>query len=248
MTTKIDRVQSAYSQMRISGLTVTPSPEDLQLALNRLEAMMSELEFGRNICMNYNFEETPDPNSVTNVAMPFWYMIDTNLAIRLIPDFNKQVPQALVMQASQSMATASGISAINNIRQVAAPDRMPIGSGSTLRYNKYQRFNRESKLPPAVCTTNVIIKGNINDYDESFRAYLGNETIASFEFTVDRGLELISSSNNDPIIDYRIKGVSATTSGPWQQIRIVVTTSSGRVETRLINFEIRDNETVNNNR
>ena len=65
MTTKADRINSAYSKLRISGLTVDPSPEDLSLALMTFENMMSELEMGRNICMDYNFEVDPDPNSIT---------------------------------------------------------------------------------------------------------------------------------------------------------------------------------------
>jgi len=248
MPSKQERINSAYSQMRISGLTVSPSPEDNELALDRLENMMSELEFSRNICMDYNFEEAPDPNSETGVVRSYWHMMDTNLAVRLIPDFNKVVPQTLILQASQALATASSQSAAQSIRQIANPNRMPIGSGTTLRYNKYQRFNREQRIPPPNCETNVMIIDDVDDYRESYIAYLGDESIASFTIEADRGLTLVSSSNDTPIINYRIKAVDNTvTSGTWQQVKIIVTTSSGRVDTRLINFEIQPNLTVNNN-
>jgi len=246
---KSERINSAYSKLRISGLTVQPSPEDLQLGLNELENMMAELEFSRNICMDYNFEVTPDPSSFTNVSRSFWNMIDNNLAVRLIANFNKQVPKALEMQASQSLATASSMVAADNIRMIANPDRMPIGGGTALRYNKYQRFNREQKLPPANCETNVMIIEDIDDFFEDFEAYLNSsETIKSFTITADRGLTVVSSSNNDPRIDYRIKADSnSVTSGTYQQARIVITTSTGRVETRLIDFEVKPKETVGNN-
>lgn len=248
MPTKQKRINSAYSQMRISGLTVNPGKEDNELALDRLEVMMSELEESRNICMKYNFEEVPDPNSPTKVKKSYWYMIATNLALRLIPDFNKVVPGTLISLAASSLATASSQSAAQNIRQVANPDRMPIGAGTTLRYNKYQRFNREQRIPPPDCETNVIIIDDVDDYRESYIAYLGGETIASFTIDADRGLTLVSSSNDTPIINYRIKAVDNTvTSGTWQQVKIIVTTSSGRVDTRLINFEVKPNLTVNNN-
>ncbi len=39
---KVDILNDAYSKIRISGLTVTPTPPDLELSLNRLESMMSE--------------------------------------------------------------------------------------------------------------------------------------------------------------------------------------------------------------
>lgn len=247
MTTKIDRINSAYSQIRISGLTVNPSPEDVTVALSRLETMIAELERGRNICMGYNFELEPDPNSVTNVPIEYWHAIDTNLAIRLIPDFNKDVPQVLIAQASQSLATASSMSAADNIRQIRPSDRMPLGSGTTQRYNRYQRFNRTQSLPPADCETNAIVLDGINDYQESFRAYLdASETIASYEIVVDPGLILESDSNNDPLISYRIKASESATNGTWQQVKITITTSSGRVEQRFINFELQSNVTVNN--
>lgn len=247
MTTKADRINGAYSQMRVSGLTVNPSAEDLTLSLGRLENMMAEFEFSRNVCMGYNFEESPDLNSVTNVPMQFWQMIDTNLAVRLIPDFNKPVPATLFQMANSSYTSASSYVAAKNIRQIASPDRYPIGSGTDLRYNRYQRFHRDTKLPPARCTTNFLFIDDINDYYEDFRAYLGDETISSFTITADDGLILVSSSNNDPRIDYRIQADDNATDGAWQQVRISITTSSGRIETRKINFEIDSNETVNNN-
>lgn len=249
MTTKIERINSAFSQMRISGLTTNPSNEDVSTALDRLENMMSELEFGRNIRMNYNFEEFPDAGSLTNVSQSYWHMIDTNLAVRLISDFGINVPQSLLNQASQSLATASAMSAADNIREIQNPDRMPIGSGTSLRYNKYQRFNREQRLPVNDVATNIMFIGDINDYRESFEAYLNSlETIDSFTIEADKGLDVVSSTNNDPFIDYRIEALeNQVTSGAWQQVKIIITTSDGRKNTRLINFELKPNLTVNNN-
>ena len=42
MSTKNDIILGAYDEMMISGLTVAPDPESMQLALNRLEDMMSD--------------------------------------------------------------------------------------------------------------------------------------------------------------------------------------------------------------
>ena len=54
MTTKADLINGAYSLMRISGITVDPSADDLALALERLEDMAEEFA-GRNIITDYNF-------------------------------------------------------------------------------------------------------------------------------------------------------------------------------------------------
>jgi hypothetical protein len=67
--TKVDLISGAYSKLRISGLTVQPTPEDLELALTRLENTMAEIEGARNICLGYNFEDQPDPNSVSNIPI-----------------------------------------------------------------------------------------------------------------------------------------------------------------------------------
>ena len=247
MPTKIDRVNDAYSQMRISGLTVTPSGSDVGVALDRLETMMSELEENRNLCLNYNFEEVPDANTFTGVRKSHRHMMATNLAVRLIPDFNKQVPQILIAQASQALTGSFGKSFADNMREIEPPRRMSIGSGNRRNGNWYRRYNNPEPLPPNDCATNQIAIDDINDYQESFLAYLEGETIASFVITADNGLTIISSSNDDPFISYRISAQENTTNGVWQQVKIVITTSSGRIETRFISFEITTNLTVNSN-
>ena len=246
MPTKIDRINNAYSQMRISGLTVDPSPEDISLALNRLEEMMAELETNRNMCVSYNFELEPDANSPTGVSKNHWNMMACNLAIRCIPDFNK-APQLLISGASQSLEGSIGYVMAQNAREIQPSRRMPRGSGNTRYGNRWQRFSNPAELPPNECATNKIVLEDINDYTESFDAYLKDETIASFTTVADSGLTLLSSSNDDPLISYRVEAVENTTNGVWQQVKIVVTTSSGRVETRRISFEITSNETVGSN-
>ena len=58
--TKGEIVNDAYSQMRISGITVNATPADVALAVGRLDDMMSEFD-GRNMCVNYAFEDSPSP-------------------------------------------------------------------------------------------------------------------------------------------------------------------------------------------
>lgn len=242
--TKADIVNDAYSQLRISGLTVDPTPEDMMVALGRLDNMMAELS-SRNICTRYNIEDTPDPSSVTNVDQSFWHMMATNLAVRLIPDFNKQVPPTLMAQASQSLQNASARSAADSVRETRYPHRMPRGNANTLRFNRWQRFYREEARAPIDCATNTIVMGDVNDYQEGFAAYLNmGETVASFVISADPGIIVVSSSLTSPTVSYRIRAEDNSTEGPWQQVKIDATTSAGRITTRLINFDVRDNQTV----
>ena len=242
MSTKGEVINDAYSQMRISGLTVTPSPELQSLALSRLEAMMAELEIN-NVCLEYNFTTVPDPSDETGVVLPFFLMMSTNLATRLV-DFNKVTPPALTAMASQSLSNATGWSAAQNVKQVQPSRRMPTGAGNNRTFARYNRFSRPIETPPISCDVIKMVVGDIGDYTESFKAYLDVETIASYVISSDTGLTIQSSSNNDPLINYRILAVSNSTNGIWQQVKIVITTSTGRVETRLIDFEITSNTTV----
>lgn len=238
MTLKSETINDAYSQLRISGLTVNPSSEDNTLALRRLESMADELE-GRNMCMGYNFEETPDPNSQLGVGGKFEYMFSTNLALRLAVDFGKQIPPSLSTLASSSMSSASSAIAAENIRQVQPSRRNPIGSGNH-RNTRYRRFQYPDPLPPNECATNKLFIGNTRDYVEPFDVYLGNETISSYVITSDSGLTVVSDSKTDTAISYRVNAVDNSTQGIWQQVKITITTNTDRVETRLINFEISD--------
>ena len=243
---KVDRITAAYSKLRISGLTVIPNPSDLELALSELENMMAEIAT-RGIEVGYNFEEQPDPNSDLNVPQEFWNMIATNLAMRLVPDFNKEVSPVLAASASQSMSVASGVCARNRIQQVAYPSRQPVGSGNRV-YSRWQRFyNSFSDLPPNEPSTLFIMQGETNDFRESFAAYLRtDEYIDTFEVTCDTGLTVISSTVLDGVITYRLNAPIEVSAGGWQQVKVKVTTTEGRVEIRILNFQVNPNVIVGN--
>lgn len=237
MSSKLDVINQAYSQMRINGLTVNPTPELITLALSRLEAMMSGFEI-YNICVGYNFEAVPDLNSPTGVERGFDLMMETNLATNLIPDFGKQVPPKLEQMASTWLSNAAGASAVNGISEVSYPNRMPRGSGESLRYNRWQRFYREPNEPLDFCTVKKMFVGEINDYTESFNAYLGDEVISTIVITSTQGINIVSSSNTDDIVSYRVEAIDTSTTGTSQQVTMNVTTDTGRKETRAIEFDI----------
>lgn len=234
---KVDRIAAAYSKLRISGLTVDPNPSDLELALNELENMMAELA-SRGIEVGYNFELNPDPNSDLGVPQQFWNMINCNLAVRLIADFNKTVPDSLMMQAAQSMSNASARCAADRIRNVQYPSRQPVGSGNRI-YARWARFYENDMLPPNAPSTLQIMQGEINDFTESFESYLRiDEAITSYSVACDTGLVVVSSVNDSPLITYRLSAPVNLAAGIWQQVKITATTDLGRVDVRVINFQV----------
>lgn len=240
MTLKVDFINGAYKRSRISGITKSPTPEELETGLDMLENMAEEFR-GRNICTGYNFEDTPDLNSVHNVERKYWFAYETNLAVRLWADFygDKPVPPTLLRNQQTSFSFLSSDTA--QIRPTQYPARQPRGSGNSLRYNRWQRFYTPIAEAPTSCATNKMVVGDIDDFVEHFDAYLNDaETISSFTIEADTGLTIVSSSNATPDINYRISavGTSGEELNTVFQVKIVVTTSDTRVETRLINFEL----------
>lgn len=236
---KADVIASAYSKLRISGLTVEPNPSDLELALGELESMMAELA-SRGIEVGYFFEELPDPNSELGAPQWSWNMIITNLACRLISDFNKEVPPMLMMQAGQAMANASARCAAERVRGVRYPARQPVGSGSRI-FERWRRFYDGFDSPaPNDPSTRYIDQGEVNDFAESFEAYLRiDETLAQVEIVSDTGMLVVSQSVDTPIVRYRLQIPIDSAAQQWQQLRMTATTSLGRVDIRVLNFEVR---------
>ncbi len=138
---KVDRINNAYSLMRISGITITPSAASNVLALNRMESMASEFD-KREIHMGYNKESSPDVNSQSGIDPAFWYAFDSVLAMRLLSDFGKgatdKVDPLLLKNANAGMSLL--YSATATPKETQYPTRQPIGSGNSLRFNRTQYY------------------------------------------------------------------------------------------------------------
>ncbi len=191
MKTKVELINSAYSQLRISGLTINPTPEDTETALWRLEDMMAEY-WGRTLNFNYNFEEEPTATAASGVDRVHHRMIASNLAVTLCPDFGKDVPIKLDSIARASFSASSAVLARERVRQVAYPSRMPVGSGNRQFGNRFRKFFPSSTPPITSAGNEKMLCGDINDYQSSFASYLMDETIDSYVIEVGAGLSLVT--------------------------------------------------------
>lgn len=237
---KGDLINGAYSKLVISGITTQPKSEEITLGIERLEDMMAEFE-DRNICVNYAFEDEPGFNTLHNVDRKYWEAIKSMLAYRLVLDFGKEPTAALSRASNSAFSFLSSSTAIT--RETAYPNRMPRGSGSTLRYNRWQRFYRRSPEPPMSCETIKMYIGDINDFVEHFDSYLlDSEVLASYTLEADSGLLVTNDTLSSPDITYRVEaeGNNGTKSDNALEIIIVATTSLGRKETRKIIFSLEE--------
>jgi len=245
MTTKAEIINGAYSMLRISGITVDPSGDDLALALIRLEDMAEEFE-GRNIVTDYNFEESPQTTSLHNLERKHWFAYKANLAVRLLPDFGKQPSPVLMSQQQASYSFLAGNTA--PVRQSVPSNRMPIGSGNVHRRYRWNRYYRPEAQAPLSAETNIMYIDDVKSYVESFVAYLDTgETISSYTIEADTGLTISTDSNATPFIAYTITatGKSDGSGIGLLQVKIVVTTSASRIETRIINFSLLQSDVIN---
>lgn len=237
---KGDFIVGAFSQLRISGLTVDPSPEDAELALQRLEDMGSEIPF---VSTGYYREDLPDPNTPHNVDRKFWNGFHTCLAIRLMPDFGKGFQPDPILMKQASAALSQMYCQTAQRPQMQYPSRMPRGSGTTRRWYRWTNFFIPESVAPISPDTIQMYIGDISDFTESFASYLlSGETIASVTITATDGLTVTTSSNTDSDVTYTIQAVGTTDSSgnPLLQLKMVVVTSSGRQVTRIINFDLTD--------
>ena len=235
MTSKIQAISSAYSRLRISGITVQPTAGHVNTALERLEDMMAELSENRNICVNYNFEDLPDANAEMGVSRGVKNMIESNLAYRLAPDFNKIVPDKLRADAVQSLSGVSARVAAENLKEIRPPNRMPVGSGHRYR-ERYQRFNHFEELPKTSCKVIKMTVGEANTFTEHFDGYLVGESIQSFTIESSSGINVTSSAISGGDIVYTVQAVDSKAVA--QAVLITVTTNTNRIEIRKVDYEV----------
>jgi hypothetical protein len=230
--TKGQHVDSAYQRLRISGLTVKALSEEIEIALEVLEDMMSEFK-SRNICSSYAFESSPNPNTDSRIDPAYNNATSACLAVRLCSYFGKEVPMTLQSQATQALSNWSATTSRTN--QINPTNRQPRGSGQNFRFTNWVRYYRFENNAPISCSTLELKVDEINNFGIDFNGYLNtSETISSYTTEPSAGIELISSSESGGVVTLQVKGKT----GGFETVKITITTSSGRVNPKVVNFNI----------
>lgn len=235
MKTKIEIVNKSYAWLRISGLTVDPSPEDSALALDELEVFMATLE-ARNVCTNYNFEESPDANSDSGIAVAYEGAAEKGLAQRLADAFGKTPPENLVRMATAGISEWAAATA--SYKQIAPPNSQPRGSGTTFRFPRWLRYYRIDNGAPISCDTFEIKVDQVDYFGVDFTNYLiSPNTISSYTIEdIQGGIEILQDQLNGNRVEFQAKGISAGTA----TITINVTTTSDRINPEKVYFNVTD--------
>jgi hypothetical protein len=235
---KGDVINLAYSKGRISGLTAQPVAEEIELALIELEGMMAQYH-KKTICLGYKFEDNPDVNSPSGLDVDMRSPVAANLAVVILNHFGKEPSITLSKEQTGGFSYLSSITA--QVKPIRPPSRQPIGSGNSRFFQEWNRFYPEQADAPISCDTNKMAIGDIQDFTEHFDAYLTTgEDITSYTLEAETGLTVLSDSLSTPDVNYRIRadGTNNETDSNVLKVKIVATTTTGRITTRLIIFEL----------
>lgn len=244
MASKADLINGAYSRLRISGITVQPTPDDISIALDRLEGMMAEWDV-RNMSPGYAFEDQPNVNTESNIPLWAKNAVEASLAIHLCDDFGKPVPPALAAIASSGAANVAARTAV--LQQTAYPSRMPRGSGASYRFNRFRRYFPPAAQIPVGPEVKSMLIGEIFDFQESWASFLAaGEDLASFTIQAQTGVNVVSSSLSTPVVSYRVEAVGSSdqVSANVFVVRITVVSTLGREDIRQIQFVVTPPEQI----
>ncbi len=231
--TKVEHVNRAYKALRISGLTTTPSPEEINDCLIELEDMMNEFR-SRNICSSYIFEDIPEPNTDSGIDVAYNNATQKCLAVRIAPVFGKVAMDETKRQATQALSNWSARS--GKVNMIQPPNRQARGSGNTFRFPNWVRFYRFDGNAPIECDTFTLKVGATDIFAVDFSGYLlEGGSIVDFSTDVSNGINLIEITQDGDRFIMKCKGVF----GGYQTIKLTVETSpAGRINPQIINFNI----------
>lgn len=141
--TKRQFITKALSKIGLANYAFDMQPEQLQGALDDLDAMMAEWN-ARGIRLGYPMPGSPEDSSLDDeTAVPdrAWQAVIYNLAVRIADDFGKQVSRTTLTTAKFSLNALLNASAVPMERQF--PSTLPAGAG-----NKPWRYDEPFMTPP----------------------------------------------------------------------------------------------------
>jgi hypothetical protein len=235
---KGDIINLAYSKGRISGLTAQPTPEDINLALVELEGMLAQYH-RKTICLGYKFEDDPDVNAPSGLTVDVRSPVAASLAVVLLNHFGKVPSPELKAEQMGGFSYLSSVT--SQVKPIRPPSRQPIGSGNSRFFEQWNRYYQTQAEAPISCDVNKMAIGDIQDFVEHFDAYLTTgEDITSHTLEAETGLAITTQSLESPDINYRVRadGTNNETDTNVLQVKIVATTTTGRITTRRIIFEL----------
>lgn len=131
MYSKGQLVNAAYEEIALAGYVFDLSPEEIQTACRRLDAMMATWN-GQGIRLGYALASDPadvKPGTPSGLPDSANEAVYTNLALRLCSAFGKTPARTTAVAAKQAYDQLLAKAVSNDTRQMQMPRGMPAGAG-----------------------------------------------------------------------------------------------------------------------
>jgi hypothetical protein len=149
MIRKIDLVNRAYSKLRISGLTVSASPEEVTAALNRLDDFVLGIQWNIGYIQPEVYGES-DSNDDSGLTNDIVNAVTTLLAEQLAPDFGEKKISIVSSQLFQKMVSDANQTLSRKFVEIEGakfPTGLPIGIANEYPNNLNRSFFYEGDSP-----------------------------------------------------------------------------------------------------
>lgn len=230
MYTKADIVIQAYEELRISGLTVDASREDIVFGVKRLDNLVNSWK-KYNICLGYNDSADPiyvDPQQDSGVDSNDVYALTLNLAKSLAPAFGKPVSMETL---SQAKIAYEGLFSRTPVKREGTPYQ-PMGAGSRSRYwygsadNCQPEYQDYIKNTPSGCDSIKMKVGETRNISIDYSSLIPDDvTLSSYESSSEGGVSIDSISEDEAVFSLELTASRAV----YSSIKITLTLSNGDV-------------------
>lgn len=180
IVTKGDLVQGTYSLMRISGLTVNPTPEDTTLALSVADDYAQELK-GIGLDVSWQIPESygnSDPSDTSGLTVEMAGPFKKLLMRELVLAFGRETTQTLELIASKGMRALENI--VVCVPDAQNPTTLPYGSGNEWGYQDRKFFSE----PVVNNDAYYGFSGDVYNYSQDFSQWLVDADLVSVEWEV----------------------------------------------------------------
>lgn len=228
MINKIDIIEGSYKLLRISGLTVNPSPGEISDALQTLDDYCAEikpfLDLGYVQPSEYG---QSDPNDFSGLTAPMAGPLKKVMAIQLAPFFAKSIPPELAVIADNGMRSLEQL--LVNVGNSQNPATLPIGSGNEWDYRSDKFYREPNNDDGAINYYSNEVFGITEDWS-TWLALSGGHTLTSVTYDTDSGVNI----TNESIVDNVSSATVSFNSVGQFQVCIIATNSNGDVKNKRI--------------
>lgn len=199
MITKGDIINGTLKLMRINGLTVNATPEEVGDATQVLDDYMGELSINLDIPYIQPLEYgTSDPDDTSGLTVEMAGPVKKSFLEELCSYYGKQIPNSVLKTAN------SGMRALENLLVEVAPAQnpatLPIGTGNEWDYrsNKYYPEPSSDEFPDYVTTGDSFV------LPIDWSSWLADEELVSVEYEADNIITLSEESIDSPYSNVKL--------------------------------------------